>query len=137
MLLSPYLHFNGDCRAAFAFYAEVLRGRVESTLTYGESPMRDQTSADWRDKVMHSQLRLGDGVLMGSDSPPPYHAPMQGFSVTLVYEDPAEAERVFNALVEGGTARMAMQETFWAQRFGMVVDRFGVPWIINGGMKMG
>jgi PhnB protein len=70
-------------------------------------------------------------VLMGSDAPPQYFQPMQGFSVTLVIQDPAEAERVFRALAEGGTVRMDIQETFWAQRFGMLVDRFGTPWMIN------
>jgi PhnB protein len=137
MKLSPYLHFKGECRAAFEHYAQIFGSKVEDVLTYGQSPVAAQTPADWRDKVMHTQLQVGDQLLMGADSPPQFQTPMQGFSVTLIFDEPAEAERVFTALAEGGTVRMPLQETFWAKRFGMLTDRFGVPWIINGGMQMG
>ena len=80
---------------------------------------------------MHARLSVGDNVLMGSDAPPDRYEPMKGFTVTLGIDDPHDAERVFHALSENGTVQMPIQETFWAVRFGMLVDRFGTPWMIN------
>lgn len=130
MKMNAYLMFDGRCEAAFRFYEQVFGGKLE-LLTYGRSPMAEQTPPEQRDKVMHVSLTVGDSVLMGSDAPPQFYEPMQGFHVTLVIDDPAEAERVFDALAEGGTVRMALQQTFWAARFGMLVDRFGTPWMVN------
>jgi len=129
--ITPYLSFDGRCREAFTFYAELLRGSIEMMMTHGESPMADQVPADWRDKIMHARLVIGGMELMGADSPPQYRTPKQGFSVSLGVEPAAEAERVFTALAEGGTVKMPLQPTFWAERFGMVIDRFGTPWMIN------
>jgi len=86
---------------------------------------------EWHDKIMHARLTVGDETLMGSDAPPGRYEAMKGFSVTLGIADPADAERIFQALAQGGTVRMPIQPTFWAQRFGMLVDRFGTPWMIN------
>jgi PhnB protein len=86
---------------------------------------------EWHDKIMHASLALDDGMLMGSDAPPQYREQMKGFSVLLQVKEPAAAERVFSALAEGGTVRMPLEETFWAARFGMLVDRFGTPWMVN------
>jgi PhnB protein len=82
-------------------------------------------------EIMHARLVVGDKVLMGSDAPPSCSEDMKGFSVTLGITDPAEAERIFHALAKDGTVRMPIQETFWAARFGMLVDQFGTPWMIN------
>jgi PhnB protein len=131
MQLNPYLTFNGQCEAAFKFYEQCLGGKIVMMMNHGESPMAEQTVEAWRDKILHAQLAIGDIVLMGSDSPPDYFEKPQGFSVNLQIEDVAEAERVFQALAESGTVRMPLQETFWAKRFGMFVDRFGTPWMIN------
>ena len=131
MQLNPYLTFNGKCEAAFKFYERVLGGRIEAMMTYGSSPMADQTPADWRNKIMHTRLTIGGELLMGSDAPPDRYEPMKGISVTLGIEKPADAERVFHALAENGTVQMPIQETFWAARFGMLVDQFGTPWMIN------
>lgn len=131
MQLSAYLIFNGDCRAAFEFYAQCLGGQLEAMQCFGEMPVCDQVSADWHDKIMHARLNVGGQLLMGSDNPPDMYQPMQGFSVALGVDDPAQAERLFAALSEGGTVRMPMQETVWATRFGMLVDRFGVAWMVN------
>ncbi|OYQ62157.1 hypothetical protein B9G53_23665 [Pseudanabaena sp. SR411] len=131
MQLNPYLTFNGQCEAAFKFYEQCLGGKIVMMMTHGESPMSEQTAEEWRDKILHAQLTIGDIVLMGSDAPPDYFEKPQGFSINLQFEDVAEAERVFQALAEGGTVRMPLQETFWAKRFGMFVDRFGIPWMIN------
>ena len=93
--------------------------------------MAEQTPPEKLDKIMHASLTVGDTVLMGSDALPNYFEKPQGFSVSLVLNDPDEAERVFNALAENGIVQMPIQETFWAARFGMLVDRFGTPWMIN------
>jgi PhnB protein len=131
MQLNPYLTFNGRCEEAFRFYEKVLGGKIEAMMSHAGSPMEQQVPPEWRSKIMHTRLRLGDEVLMASDAPPDRYQPMQGFSVTLGIEDPAEAERVFHALSERGTVQMPIQKTFWALRFGMFVDQFGTPWMIN------
>jgi PhnB protein len=131
MQLNPYLSFNGQCEAAFKFYAEVLGGKILATMTYGDTPMVDQTPADWRGKIAHTRMSVGGTLLMGSDSPPDRFEPMKGVTIALGVDDPAEAERVFHALAAGGAVTMPIQETFWARRFGMLTDRFGTPWMIN------
>ena len=131
MQMSPYLSFNGQCEAAFAFYEQSLGGKIIAKLTYGETPMAKDMPADRRNRIAHARLQLGDQLLMGSDSPPDHYEPMQGFSVTLAVATPAEADRVFHALAEKGTVRMPIQKTFWSARFGMLVDKFGTPWMIN------
>ena len=131
MQLNPYLTFNGRCEEAFRFYEKVLGGKIEAMMSHAGSPMEQQVPPEWRSKIMHTRLRLGDEVLMASDAPPDRYQPMQGFSVTLAIEDPAEADRVFHALSERGTVQMPIQKTFWALRFGMFVDQFGTPWMIN------
>jgi PhnB protein len=131
MQLNPYLNFNGQCEMAFRFYEQCLGGKIEATMTYGESPMAEQTPPQWRNKIMHASLIVGDKVLMGADSPPERYEEPKGLSVLLGIDDPVEAERVFHALAEDGTVQMPIQETFWAARFGMLVDRFGIPWMIN------
>ena len=132
MEINPYLMFNGSCEAAFNFYAKALGGKIVAMMTHEGSPMEGQVPAEWRKKIMHARIAIGDQVLMGSDSPPGHYEPMKGFSVTLNVDDPAEAERVFKALSDNATSvAMPIQETFWAQRFGMLTDRFGTPWMIN------
>lgn len=131
MQLNPYLTFDGQCAAAFKFYERNLGGKIEMMMTHGDSPMAEQVSADWRDKIMHARLNLGDRILMGSDAPPDRREAIQGFSMSLSVDSPAEAERVFQALSENGSVRMPLQETFWALRFGMLVDQFGIPWMVN------
>jgi PhnB protein len=131
MQLNPYLSFNGQCEAAFKFYEQCLGGKIGVMLNYGSSPMAEQTPLEWRDKIMHVRLTVGDQVLMGSDSMPEYYEETKGMSVSLNTNDPAEAERIFQAMAENGTVRMALQETFWAARFGMLVDQFGIPWMVN------
>ena len=132
MQLTPYLFFNGQCEAAFKFYAKVLGARIEAMITHDGTPAAEQVSPEWRGKIMHARLVIGDKVLMASDAPPDRsEGAMKGFSVNLGIDTPAEAERIFHALAENGTVRMPIQETFWAARFGMLVDRFGMPWMIN------
>jgi PhnB protein len=134
MKLNPYLMFNGQCETAFKFYEQCLGGEITAMMTYGEAPepaMVERTPVEWRSKIMHTNLKFGDQELMGSDSPPEYHEEAKGFSVSIILSDPVEAERIFHALAENGTVRMPFQQTFWAYRFGMLVDQFGTPWMIN------
>ncbi|MCW2037673.1 VOC family protein [Xanthomonas campestris] len=139
MHVTPYLNFNGHCREAFAHYQRVLGGEL-MLMTYSQMPQdtRDDGCADVSaaapDQVMHVTLAAGEApLLMGSDMPPGQHAPGgSNIAVALNFDDNAEAERVFAALAEGGQIGMPMEETFWAERFGMCVDRFGIQWLVNG-----
>jgi PhnB protein len=129
--MNPYLLFNGDCETAMKFYEQSLGGKVEAMFTHEGTPMEKMVPADWRKKIIHARLKLGDKVLMASDCPPERYVKPQGFSVNLDFKSPAEAERVFGALAENGSVQMPLQQTFWAAKFGMVTDRFGTPWMIN------
>jgi len=129
--LNPYLYFNGQCQAAFKFYEQVLSGKIEAIMSHAGTPAEEHVPANWRDKVLHVRMTVGDTVLMASDAPPDHYEKPQGFSVTVQIKDPVEAERIFNALAENGSVQMPFQETFWATRFGMCVDRFGIPWMVN------
>jgi PhnB protein len=131
MKLNPYLNFGGTCREAFQHYEKLLGGKIAFLHTFGEAPAEMQMPADWRDKVMHATLTVGDNVLMGSDAPPGRHEKMQGVSVSLNVDTPDEAERIWKGLEQGAQVMMPLQQTFWAQRFGMLTDRFGTPWMIN------
>jgi len=131
MQLNPYLMFNGDCEAAFKFYAKCLGGKIETMMPHEGSPGEEHVPKEWLKKILHARLTVGDMVLMGSDAPPPRYEKPQGFSVSIGLDDVAEAERIFSALAEDGTVHMPLQETFWAIRFGMLVDRFGIPWMVN------
>ena len=131
MQLNPYLTFNGQCEAAFKFYEKVLGGKIEAMMTYGGSPMAEQTQPEWRNKIMHARMTVSDEVLMASDAPPDRYEAMKGIMVTLGIDDSGEAERIFRALSEKGSVQMPIQKTFWAARFGMLVDQFGTPWMIN------
>ncbi|HEX2150693.1 MAG TPA: glyoxalase/bleomycin resistance/extradiol dioxygenase family protein [Stellaceae bacterium] len=131
MQLNPYLTFDGQCEAAFRFYEQVLGGTIVAMMTFADMPMAEQMPPEMSGKIAHVRLLVGDAVLMGSDAPSGRVEKMQGFSVTLTIDEPAEAERVFETLASGGTVTMPIQETFWAHRFGMLVDRFGTPWMIN------
>jgi len=131
MKMNPYLTFDGQCEEAFKFYADVLGGKIDAIMPFEGTPAEEHMPPESRGKVMHASLTFEGGVLMGTDAPPAYRRPMQGMSVSLQLTDPQEAERLFEALAEGGTVKMPMEETFWALRFGAVTDRFGTPWMIN------
>jgi PhnB protein len=131
MQTSPHLHFNGNCREAFDFYAETFGGKIVFAMTFGESPTAEQTSAESRNKIIHARIDFGGQFLLGADTPGEHYHTPQGFNVMAAVEQPAEAERVFRTLAEGGKVTMPVQETFWAHRFGMCTDRFGTPWMVN------
>jgi len=129
--LYPHLTFNGQCEAAFKFYEECLHGRTIFMMTYEDMPMDLQTPADWRKKIGHATFALTGYMFSGSDASPGKYQKPQGFALQFNLSDPVEAERIFKTLAENGTVQMPLQETFWALLFGVLVDQFGIPWIIN------
>jgi PhnB protein len=131
MQVNAYLNFNGQCEEAFKFYEKCLGGKIVGMMTHAGTPSAEHVPADWRNKIMHARLTVGDGVLMGSDAPPSDYEAPRGFAVALHVKDPADADRIFHALSEKGSVQMPIQPTFWAIRFGMFVDRFGIPWMVN------
>ena len=131
MQASPHLHFKGNCREAFNFYAETFGGRIAFAMTYGESPAAAQTPPEVRDQIIHARLEFGNHAVMGCDAPGERYQKPQGFNVIALVKELPEAERVFAALARDGTVVMPFGPTFWAHGFGMCTDRFGVPWMIN------
>ena len=131
MQISPYLSFKGQCEAAFKFYEQCLGGQPGAIFRYAGTPLADHVPADWQDKVMHGSLILGEQVLMGGDVAPDRYEEPKGFSLSLQMKSTADAERIFHELAEDGNVVMPLEKTFWAERFGMVRDRFGIPWMIN------
>lgn len=131
MQLTPYLSFNGNCAEAFKFYEQALGGKIVMMQTNGESAMKDQVPADWQDKIIHARLVIGSTALMGSDTTPEHYATAQGIQVAVNVTSPADGERIFNALAKDGNTIMPFQKTFWSPGFGMAVDRFGIPWMVN------
>ena len=130
-MIDPYLLFNGQCAEAFKSYEKILGGKIEGIMTHGESPMGEQVASEWRDKIIHARMTVGDGILMGSDVPPQHYQKPKGFSVSISTKDVSEAERLFKELSQGGVVTMPLQKTFWSAAFAMFTDRFGIPWMIN------
>jgi PhnB protein len=135
--LNPYLAFDGRCREAFEFYRKALGGRIAFIQTIGESPMASSMPAEAHDRVMHVTLQIGDQVLQGADAPPGQFSKPNGFCVALHFDDVTKGERVFSALAEHGKVQMPFQPTFWAKGFGMLIDQFGTPWIVNADQASG
>jgi PhnB protein len=133
MQMNAYLSFNGECEAAFKFYEECLDGKIGEIFRYAGTPLAEQVPAEWQNKVMHGSLAIGDDVLMGGDVAPERYEKPKGFSLSLQMKSTTQAEHIFQLLAKDGTVVMPLQETFWAARFGMLVDRFGIPWLINCG----
>ena len=133
MQINGYLLYKGQCKEAFSFYEKVLSGKITMMSTHGESPMADKVAPEWRDKIIHARLEIDGQVIMGSDAPPQHFQQPQGFSMSIGIPTPAEGERIFQALSEGGTVQMPFQKTFWSSGFGMFTDRYGIPWMVNCG----
>ncbi|HEV3424479.1 MAG TPA: VOC family protein [Paraburkholderia sp.] len=133
--LNAYLTFDGTCAEAMRFYERTLGGKIEMMMTHGESPIADQVPPGSAERIMHARLAVDGHIIMASDAMvgQPYSG-MHGFSLALAYPSASEALRIFDALAEGGKVGMPIQKTFWAEAFGMLVDRFGTPWLVNGAM---
>jgi PhnB protein len=131
MQINPYLNFNGTCAEAFRFYEKCLRGKLEMMHTYGNSPMKDQLPPEAHDRVMHAHLVVDGQAIFGSDSTPERFQRPQGMHVSIAVDSQEEGERVFRDLSQGGSVTMPFEKTFWSPGFGMLVDRFGIPWMVN------
>lgn len=130
MQVNAHLNFNGQCEEAFKFYEKALGGKIASMMTYEGTPAADQMPADARKKIIHAHINIGTTGVMGADSPPGRYTKPQGITITLGTDTAAEAERAFSALSEKGEVGMPMAQTFFASRFGMVTDQFGIPWMV-------
>jgi PhnB protein len=135
--LNPYLAFDNRCRDAFEFYEKTLGGTITFMQTIGDSPMASSMPADSHGRILHATLQIGDQVLQGADAPPGQFTKPAGFCVAAHFDDVAEGERVFGALAENGVVQMPFQATFWAKGFGMLIDQFGTPWLVNAGEATG
>lgn len=133
MKLDAYVMFDGTCEEAFRLYAKALGGTIVMMSHYRDAPKGSgpAPTAETANLVMHARLKVGDRFLMGSDAPKQFAEKPQGFSVTVSTDTPEEADRIWAVLAEGANIRMAPAETFWAKRFGMLTDRYGIPWMIN------
>jgi len=131
MQLTTYLSFNGQCEAAFRLYERCLGGQLGPIFRYAGSPMANDAPPGWQDKIMHGSITVGGHVLMGADVARDRNEEPRGISLSLQIDDVADAERIFHDLAHGGRVVMPLEKTFWAARFGMVVDPFGIPWLIN------
>jgi PhnB protein len=127
----PYLSFNGECESAFKFYERALKGEIVAMLRFADAPPDVPRTPEAANRIMHARLRVGERVLMGGDAPVGLASKPQGFCVSLQVDDPAEAERIFTELSAGGKVMMPIGPTFWAERFCMFTDKFGVPWMVN------
>ena len=127
-MLTPYLVFDGRCAEAMRCYADALDGTLTILQRYGDSPAAGQAADD---RILHARLELDGSVLLASDAPAGLAAPFGGFSIAVQATTIADAERRFAALSDGGVIVMPLQATFWARRFGMLTDRFGVGWMVS------
>ena len=136
--LSPYLIFPGNCAEAMRFYERVLGGKLLGMSKFSEAPDTSNMPPGTQDDIMHAHLVLpGGGVLMASDDHTGQQKPvaMSGFFVSLIYDTVDEARGIFHELVDGGKTIMPYEGTFWAEGFGMLIDRFGVPWMVTGKLR--
>ena len=131
MKVQPYLVFNGRCEEALEFYKRALGAEVSTLMRFKESPDQSMVAKGTEDKVMHCEFRIGTATILASDGECNSKGQaIGGFSLAITAADPAEAERVFNRLGDNGTVNMPLTKTFFAERFGIVADKFGVPWMV-------
>lgn len=131
--MNVHVSFPGNCREAMTFYEQITGGHLEAMITFGETPAAEETPPEWHDWIIHASLNIRGRRLMGADMAGDCHQPVQGASVHLEYDSLEQAGRVFDQLRQGGQVIMPFQETFWAHRFGMTTDRFGIHWMISCG----
>lgn len=128
---STHLHFEGHCMEAFKFYEKILGAKINFSMTWGDSPAAKEVPQNWQQKMIHASLEFDGQMISGDDAPPNRYSKPQGFSVSLAFTDVRHAEKVFNALADKGQVHMPFAKTFWSAGFGMAVDQFGIPWMIN------
>jgi PhnB protein len=131
MKINPYLFYDSNCEAALKFYEKTLGAKIEMMVRNEDAPESMPSSPERKKKIMHVRFSIDGEVLMASDAPPDHFYKPQGFAVSLTVKDPSEAERKFKALSEGGNVNMPFGQTFFSKGFGMCIDQFGIPWMVN------
>lgn len=133
MNINPHLNFNGQCQEAFEFYEKVLGGKIVFSMTWGEMPgdAAAQFPAETKKLIMHTALKVDGQTILGADAPPDRYTEPKGITVAIGVKEKADAQRIFNALSAGGKVTMPFDQTFWSSGFGMCVDRYGTPWMVN------
>jgi len=131
MKLYTYLNYGGNCQQAFRFYEEHLGGKIHMMMTHGENPSPlGGVPPDWKEAILHARMTIGETELLGADVPPERFQPMRSAYLSLLVDSIDEAERIYGLLSDGGEIFMPMQETFFAFRFAMLRDKFGISWMI-------
>ncbi|MGI8527781.1 MAG: VOC family protein [Pseudolabrys sp.] len=136
MNVQPYLFFDGSCEQALNFYAKAIGAKTEMMMRFKDSPDTKMCTPDNKEKIMHVCLKVGDTAIFASDGMNKGKPNFDGFSLSLNAKDEAEAEKLFKALGEGGAVTMPLAETFFAKRFGMLKDQFGVNWMVLAPKQM-
>jgi PhnB protein len=133
MVVQPYLYFHGRCDEALAFYEQALGAEVTFKMRNKEAPAEYAAEGEAGERIMHAAFKVGQTTLMAADGMPGDTAApaYSGFSISISLDSTAQGEKIFNALAQGGEVRLPWQPTFWAKGFGMVTDKFGVPWMVN------
>ena len=131
MSVQPYLFFGGRCEEALEFYRSALGAEIVMLSRFKDAPDPGMSQPGTAEKIMHASFRVGETLLMASDGRCEGEPQFEGFSLSIVVPDEGMAERAFNALAEGGKVEMPLAQTFWAPKFGMLEDRFGVGWMIS------
>ncbi|HWG38573.1 MAG TPA: VOC family protein [Terriglobales bacterium] len=128
----PYLMFNGNCEEAFSTYEKLMGAKKDTLMRFRDAPMGPGETCPelLKDKIINMSFHLNGVLMMASDAPPDRYSKPAGFGMALRYDTVAEVQRVFNGLAEGGKVGMPLQETFYAHSFGMLTDRFGIPWMV-------
>jgi PhnB protein len=129
--LDIYVNYRGTCEQAFRYYEQHLGGRITGINRHGDQP-NPNIPADWKDKVLHAHLEIGNAALLGADIPAA--EPMRSAYVTLTIDTESEAERIYAALADGAELFMPLQQTHFANRFAMLRDRFGTSWMLMQGV---
>lgn len=132
MKLVSYLTFDGQAEEAFKFYEKALGGKITAMMSHAGTPAAEHVPKEQLAKIMHARMEVGDQILMASDAMVGQYQKPVGISVALQVKSPDEASRIYDALADGAQViTMPIQETFWSPRFGMLTDRFGIPWMVN------
>ena len=131
MKINPYLFYDSNCEAALKFYEKTLGAKIEMLMRNEDAPESMPAPPERKKQIMHARISIDGEVLMASDAPPDHFHKPQGFAVSLTFNDPSEAERKFKALSEGGNVGMPFGKTFFSKGFGMCIDQFGIPWMVN------
>ncbi len=138
MNINPHLNFNGQCKEAFEFYEKVLGGKIAFSMTWGEMPdgAVDQLPPEARGRIMHIALKVDNETIMGADAPLDRYSEPKGITVAIGVKEKEKAESIFNSLSQGGNVTMPFTQTFWSPGFGMCVDSYGIPWMVNTEQEM-